>query len=212
MIGADDGAFVAPPLEQAGAAVHARIGEGAEVSFAVAHHDDGLAGDGHGQVIAGIGQFVAAPGENPGFHENVLHLGVVKRLRGEAPRGQGLAFLEGQRDLAVMLGIEDVRNVGHAIGLLGELPPHAGPVPLTPPGSTNRGAVKRHFDWIVTRILSSPFGKSRWRRTPKTHMPSPSPTPLPPRPHRPRFCPTPTDLSFCPTPTPGPGTTLERKK
>ena len=82
MIGAGDGTHRAPPLQQGRHPVAADVGQGADHPIAVAQHDDGLACDGHGQIIAGVWQGLGPPGAQPVGAENMLLLQRQKLRRG----------------------------------------------------------------------------------------------------------------------------------
>ena len=60
----------------------ADVGQGADHPVAVAQHDDGLARDGHGQIIAGVWQGIGPPGAQPVGFEDMLLLQRQKLRRG----------------------------------------------------------------------------------------------------------------------------------
>ncbi len=82
MIGAGDGAGSAAPFQQDRHAVPADVGHGPKLAVTVAQHDDRLACDVHGQVVAGGFQRVGAARAEPVFPENMLLF-----QRGEVGRG-----------------------------------------------------------------------------------------------------------------------------
>ncbi len=113
MVGADDGLAVALAGQQLGSPVAAGIGEGLDLSGAVAGQEYGNARHVGRQKVAGIRQQVAAADEIPDLHEDAFDFDPVESLVGIAPGRQVLRFERRLQHVCVMSGIEHVVDGGH---------------------------------------------------------------------------------------------------
>ena len=113
VIGAGDRAAVALSREEAGAAMPAGIGEGADRSRLVAQQDHGLADEIDGEIVPRPRDLVGAADEVPAPAEDALDLALVERVRGVAPGRQRFRLEDGTSHTLVMPGIEDGRGVDH---------------------------------------------------------------------------------------------------
>ena len=89
MVGAGDAALDAPvALEQFMAAVLADIEEGAQFPILAADHQQGLAGQGFGQVAAALAQVAEMADADPGAPEDARDLALENGRVGVVARGQ----------------------------------------------------------------------------------------------------------------------------
>ena len=80
VVGAADGSAIAVPvLQQLGAAMPARIDEGADLAVLAADHDQRDADQGEGEIVSGIFHLAFVPDIDPGDAEDPLKLELKER-------------------------------------------------------------------------------------------------------------------------------------